>query len=162
MSAEDVASKVQSYMTENAASLAATTWASLASAMASLKVTEELRWASPLAIKQSLESAFTTAFGTKEEYNKVNAAAAKASKGAGSSKTANGKASVNNGKNAEGSSGTSSEIAASATKMFQEGFLAKLHPVGGNPQLHPHLREEHLKATQGLVHTRFPPEPNGG
>lgn len=33
--------------------------------------------------------------------------------------------------------------------------------MGENPQVHPHLREQHLVATGGLVHTRFPPEPNG-
>lgn len=33
--------------------------------------------------------------------------------------------------------------------------------MGENPQIHPHLREQHLKSTGGLVHTRFPPEPNG-
>ena len=33
--------------------------------------------------------------------------------------------------------------------------------MGENPQIHAHLREQHLAATGGLVHTRFPPEPNG-
>lgn len=45
--------------------------------------------------------------------------------------------------------------------MFEEGFLGALHKPGGNPQIHPHLREQHLNATQGAVWTRFPPEPNG-
>ena len=45
--------------------------------------------------------------------------------------------------------------------VFEEGFLGQLHAPGGNPQIHPHLREEHLKATGGQVWTRFPPEPNG-
>jgi glutaminyl-tRNA synthetase len=45
--------------------------------------------------------------------------------------------------------------------VFEEGFLGQLHKPGGNPQIHPHLREEHLKATGGQVWTRFPPEPNG-
>ncbi|KAG8964378.1 hypothetical protein FRC03_001862, partial [Tulasnella sp. 419] len=45
--------------------------------------------------------------------------------------------------------------------VFEEGFLGKLHKVGDNPQIHPHLREAHLAATKGRVYTRFPPEPNG-
>ncbi|KAG5440537.1 hypothetical protein PCK2_000362, partial [Pneumocystis canis] len=45
--------------------------------------------------------------------------------------------------------------------MFEEGFLARLHPPGGNKQIHPWLMEEHLKHTKGKVVTRFPPEPNG-
>lgn len=39
--------------------------------------------------------------------------------------------------------------------------MGKLHKPGGNPQIHPHLREAHLQATGGQVWTRFPPEPNG-
>ena len=45
--------------------------------------------------------------------------------------------------------------------VFDEGFLGQLHKPGGNPQIHPHLREAHLAATGGQVWTRFPPEPNG-
>ena len=45
--------------------------------------------------------------------------------------------------------------------MFEEGFLGKLHKPGQNIQVIPALRDAHLKATGGLVHTRFPPEPNG-
>jgi glutaminyl-tRNA synthetase len=45
--------------------------------------------------------------------------------------------------------------------VFEEGFLGALHKPGGNPQIHPHLREAHLAATGGNVWTRFPPEPNG-
>ena len=45
--------------------------------------------------------------------------------------------------------------------VFEEGFLGKLHKPGENPQLRPALRDAHLKATGGLVYTRFPPEPNG-
>ena len=48
-----------------------------------------------------------------------------------------------------------------STSMFEEGFLGALHKPGGNPQIKPTLRDEHLKATGGKVFTRFPPEPNG-
>ena len=45
--------------------------------------------------------------------------------------------------------------------MFEEGFLGKLHKPRENTQVTPTLRDAHLKAIGGLVHTRFPPEPNG-
>lgn len=45
--------------------------------------------------------------------------------------------------------------------VFEEGFLGALHKPGGNPQIHPRLREQHLAVTGGQVYTRFPPEPNG-
>ena len=45
--------------------------------------------------------------------------------------------------------------------VFEEGFLGKLHKPGENPQVTTALRDAHLKATGGLVYTRFPPEPNG-
>lgn len=45
--------------------------------------------------------------------------------------------------------------------MFTEGFLGDLHKVGENPQLYPETLKKHLDFTKGLVHTRFPPEPNG-
>lgn len=48
-----------------------------------------------------------------------------------------------------------------STSVFSEGFLGRLHKPGGNPQVHPHLRDQHLTATNGAVYTRFPPEPNG-
>lgn len=141
-------------MTQSASTLAETTWANLSSAMATLKLVEDLRWASPVEIKKSLESAFTETFGTKEDYNKANAAASKASK----SKAATKPAANANGSTSNAQASTST---APVTNMFEEGFLAALHPVGGNPQINERLRQEHLKATGGLVHTRFPPEPNG-
>lgn len=45
--------------------------------------------------------------------------------------------------------------------VFEEGFLGSLHKPGENPQVHPHLKEQHLAATKHAVWTRFPPEPNG-
>lgn len=45
--------------------------------------------------------------------------------------------------------------------MFEEGWLARLHKPGENPQANPNRMSEHLEFTKGKVHTRFPPEPNG-
>jgi glutaminyl-tRNA synthetase len=128
--------------------------------MASMKLVEDLRWASPLEIKKSLETAFTETFGSKEEYNKAAAAASKASK-AQAKTSGGGKAAAPGNANGATGSAQASTSSAPVSNMFEEGFLASLHPVGGNPQIHEALREEHLKATGGLVHTRFPPEPNG-
>lgn len=161
MTAEQVASHVKDYMTQQASTLAETTWANLSSAMASLKLVEDLRWASPVEIKKSLESAFTASFGTKEEYNKANAAASKASKSQAKASAAASKTAANGNKEAAVANAQASTSSAPVSNMFEEGFLAALHPVGGNPQIHEYLRQEHLKATGGLVHTRFPPEPNG-
>ena len=55
----------------------------------------------------------------------------------------------------------SAPTASTSRSVFSEGFLGHLHKPGGNTQIHPHLREQHLAATGGLVYTRFPPEPNG-
>ncbi|KAL9712895.1 Glutaminyl-tRNA synthetase [Leucoagaricus gongylophorus] len=45
--------------------------------------------------------------------------------------------------------------------VFEARFFSTLHAPGENPQIHPHLKEQHLAATKGAVWTRFPPEPNG-
>ncbi len=41
------------------------------------------------------------------------------------------------------------------------GDVLKLHKPGENPQIKEELMANHLKATGGMVVTRFPPEPNG-
>lgn len=66
---EDLYKSVSSYITENAIA----GWSSLSSVIGNLKTTPELRWASPLELKNAVEKAFTDMFGTKE-------AAAKATK----------------------------------------------------------------------------------
>ena len=65
-------------------------------------------------------------------------------------------------KSAEASaSSTSTPALSNPRSVFGEGFLGKLHKPGENPQVRPALRDAHLKATGGMVYTRFPPEPNG-
>lgn len=153
VSVEEIGSTIEKYMGENAAKLAESTWASLPNTIAALKLDDTLRWANPLELKNNLEKAFTDKYGTKEEYNKANKSTPKG-----------GKAAKKPAAGAEAGKKAQDEVPAastSSTSMFEEGFLAKLHPVGGNPQIHPHLKDAHLKAVQGLVHTRFPPEPNG-
>jgi glutaminyl-tRNA synthetase len=52
-------------------------------------------------------------------------------------------------------------VEANERSVFEEGFLGRLHKVGGNLQKHESRRKEHLEWTKGRVFTRFPPEPNG-
>lgn len=95
---------------------------------------------------------FTELFGSKEEAAKAakaKADAAKVKKEPTAPKAA---------ASAEASSSTTPAV---STRIFQEGFLSEFHKPGGNPQIEPRLKEEHLDWTKGMVYTRFPPEPNG-
>ncbi|KAF8076578.1 glutamine-tRNA ligase [Lyophyllum atratum] len=133
-------------VTEHIASNAVTGWANLGVVMTALKTTPELRWASPLEVKNAVETCFTEMFGAK--------GAAKP-KGKEAKET---KPAPTKGKSSE----PAVEDAASTRKsVFEEGFLGALHKPGENPQANPRHREAHLAATGGNVWTRFPPEPNG-
>ncbi|KAH8106027.1 glutaminyl-tRNA synthetase [Cristinia sonorae] len=134
----ELAAQVSAYITSSAAS----GWANLGAIIGGLKNSAELRWANPLDVKNAVEAAFTDKFGAKE--------------------TAKPKAKEPKKNIAPKAHGeTTSSSASTSRSVFSEGFLGHLHKPGGNPQIHPHLREQHLKATGGLVYTRFPPEPNG-
>ncbi|PPR04044.1 hypothetical protein CVT24_010619 [Panaeolus cyanescens] len=113
-------------------------WANLGPVISGTKATPELRWASPLEVKNAVEAVFLEKFGPKEAAKPK----AKEPKAAKAEKAAD-------------------APAAPRRSVFEEGFLGQLHKPGGNPQIHPHLREAHLAATGGQVWTRFPPEPNG-
>ena len=102
-----------------------------------MKNSPELRWANPLEVKTAVEKVFLDKFGPKE--------------------TAKPKAKEPKAKKEE----AAPTAAPPRKSVFEEGFLGNLHKPGENPQIHPHLREAHLKATGGQVWTRFPPEPNG-
>ncbi|QRV72629.1 glutamyl-tRNA synthetase [Ceratobasidium sp. AG-Ba] len=140
LSLSDIAARVTNYM----ASKAPAGWSALSGAIGDLKSTD-LRWASPLDVKNVVEKAFTDAFGTKEEAKAK--AAKEPKKPAATSSTAAAK--------------TEPAPAAPERVVFEEGFLKALHKPGENPQIDPKLREQHLAATHGQVFTRFPPEPNG-
>ncbi|KIM25557.1 hypothetical protein M408DRAFT_208408 [Serendipita vermifera MAFF 305830] len=113
------------------------------------KQDDVLKWANNLDVKNSLEAYLTKTIGPKP------AAPAK-----GKSKDPK-KPPVP----AASSSTAPAEQAASSEvnerSVFEEGFLGRLHKVGGNPQKHESRRKEHLDWTKGRVFTRFPPEPNG-
>ncbi|RXK40849.1 glutamine-tRNA ligase [Tremella mesenterica] len=129
-------------------------WAGIGPLLGGIKnSTSDLRWANVADVKSSLEIVFTELFGSREEANKARAEAqATASRPKKEVKTATPIPS------AEASSSTTPAI---PTNIFREGFLSEFHKVGGNPQIDPRLKEEHLAWTKGMVYTRFPPEPNG-
>ncbi|KIP10691.1 hypothetical protein PHLGIDRAFT_125388 [Phlebiopsis gigantea 11061_1 CR5-6] len=137
ITAVELAGKAKDYV----AASTATGWANLGATIGALKSTD-LRWANPLELKNAVEAAFTERFGAKE--------AAKP-KGKEPKKEAAPKA----------AKADATPAPSVSTSVFSEGFLGRLHKPGENPQIHPHLREQHLAATGGLVYTRFPPEPNG-
>ncbi|KAH9998238.1 hypothetical protein BJV77DRAFT_1058712 [Russula vinacea] len=117
-------------------SSAVTGWANMGAAITALRNSPDLRWVNPLEIKNAVESALVNRFGAKGEAKPKSKEPKKA------------KAAV-------------AEVSSTSTSVFEEGFLGKLHKPGENPQVTTALRDAHLKATGGLVYTRFPPEPNG-
>ncbi|KAI6047479.1 glutaminyl-tRNA synthetase [Pisolithus marmoratus] len=122
---------VKQYVDANNAS----NWSYLGAVIGGVKNIPALRWASPLDVKNAAERVFTEKFGPKE------GARPKAKPPVSEYDPA--------------------QSAKARRVVFEEGFLGSLHKPGDNPQIHPHLREQHLAATGGQVYTRFPPEPNG-
>ncbi|KAG2013282.1 glutamine-tRNA ligase [Coprinopsis cinerea AmutBmut pab1-1] len=135
---EQIFEHVKSYLASNTV----TGWANLGAVITGVKANPDLRWAAPVEIKNAVEKAFLETFGPKQ------AAQPKAKEPKKDTK-------------AKAQSSEAATPAQSRKTVFEEGFLGNLHKPGGNPQIHPHLREAHLAATGGNVWTRFPPEPNG-
>ncbi|KAI0677047.1 glutaminyl-tRNA synthetase [Trametes maxima] len=134
---DELAARVRNFVETSAF----TGWNNLGAAIGGLKGTD-LRWANPLELKTAVEKSFVEKFGAKETAKP---------KGKEPKKEAA----------AKPATAAEPAAASSSRSVFSEGFLGHLHKVGDNPQIHPHLREQHLAATKGVVHTRFPPEPNG-
>ncbi|KDN48115.1 hypothetical protein RSAG8_03131, partial [Rhizoctonia solani AG-8 WAC10335] len=143
LSLGDIAQRVNAYMTSKAPA----GWPALSSAIGDLKSTD-LRWATPLDVKNAVEKAFTDMFGSKGE---AKAKAVKEAKKPADTAAA----STSKGESTPASSAVPERV------VFEEGFLKALHKPGENPQIDTKLREQHLKTTSGQVFTRFPPEPNG-
>ncbi|KAI0796906.1 glutaminyl-tRNA synthetase [Abortiporus biennis] len=139
ITAKELAEKVSSFLSTSTAS----GWANLGVVIGGLKSTD-LRWANPLELKNAVEAAFSDKFGAKEAAKPKGKEAKK-----------------DTAKSANKTGDDAAPTASTSKSVFSEGFLGRLHKPGGNPQIHPELREAHLAATGGLVYTRFPPEPNG-
>lgn len=142
ITSEELYDAVTSYIRENSV----TGWPNLGSVISGVKASPALRWANPLEVKNAVEKAFTETFGAKEAA-KPKTKDPKKEKAPQPTATAS-----------EADAGSSSS---NRKTVFEEGFLGALHKPGENPQTSPELREQHLRATDGQVWTRFPPEPNG-
>ncbi|WFD07275.1 glutamine--tRNA ligase [Malassezia vespertilionis] len=141
VSPEQCRAAVIMYMDEHATELEEVCgWPKMSAIMGAVRGDPSMRWANAVDIKTAVEQELTKRFGPRAAAQKKKAA------------TTNAPAK----KPKQEEPGTARPDA-----MFKEGFLANLHPVGGNPQRIPALREQHIKATNGSVMTRFPPEPNG-
>ncbi|EIN10891.1 glutamine-tRNA ligase [Punctularia strigosozonata HHB-11173 SS5] len=139
---EDLFARVSDFITSQAEKI--TGWSNLGAAMNGLKSIPDLRWANALEMKNAAERVFTEKFGAK-------GSAPPKLKEPKNGPTESKKKAV----------ATDSTPSTSTRSVFEEGFLGALHKPGENPQIHSHLREQHLAATGGKVFTRFPPEPNG-
>lgn len=141
ISPEQCRTAVQAYMDTHSEELSAVNgWPKMSAAMGAVRSDGAMRWASAADVKTAVEAELTARFGPRSAAPK---------------KKAEPKAAAAPKAKAE------PQQAARPDAMFQEGFLANLHKPGGNPQISERLRDEHLKATNGSVMTRFPPEPNG-
>lgn len=138
---ERCATAVRTYMQAHSAEISeAGGWPKMSAIMGAVRSDPALRWANAADIKNAVEGELTAQYGPRSAATKKKGAAANAPKDKPKPKK---------------------EELVRPDAMFEEGFLASLHKPGGNPQKSPHLREEHLRATNGSVMTRFPPEPNG-
>ena len=128
-------------------------WTTVNQLLLVARQTANLKWASTLDVKNVIESTLTEKFGPKP---------APAPKAKGKATPASsGPAILEDKATAGDTSSTDISTEADPRKVFEEGFLGRLHKVGGNPQRHEYRRQEHLAWTKGKVFTRFPPEPNG-
>ena len=147
---------VRNYMQSHHADIAeAAGWPKMSSIMAAVRAEPTLRWANAADIKNAVEQELTAQFGPR------SAAAASKKKGGGAASAATKSTNATPSSTSKGERKSKKEETVRPDAMYEEGFLASLHKPGENPQKLPRLRDEHLKATNGSVMTRFPPEPNG-
>lgn len=139
---QQIEAATSEYIEKEAVKVEEQRWNSLSLLMASLRGDERLRWANALDMKNAVEKALEANFGPR---NKQSAPAKP----------------VKEAKAKDLKRPEAAPIEADPNAMFKEGFLSKLHKPGGNPQIKPELKQQHLAATGGRVMTRFPPEPNG-
>ena len=141
----------------------------MGAAITHLRNTPGLRWVNPLEIKNAVESALTDRFGAKGEAKpKSKVRLALFCSALLPWPCASLLIDIPCHQEPKPSKAAEAEVSSASTSatpnprsVFAEGFLGKLHKPGENPQLTTALRDAHLKATSGLVYTRFPPEPNG-
>ncbi|CDH09291.1 probable Glutamine--tRNA ligase [Zygosaccharomyces bailii ISA1307] len=140
VSDEQVRESVVKYIEDNRERIVTERYKLIPGIMADVKKRPELKWADPRSFKPIIDEEVFKVLGPKDERDTVKKKEKKSKKPAANKKET---------------------VTSPQRSMFSEGFLGDLHKVEDNPQNSPELLEEHLKAVQGKVRTRFPPEPNG-
>jgi len=120
--------------------------------MAALK-DKGLKWANQKDVKDEVDAQMKALLGEKTEADNQKPVKKK-EPAAAAAKTDN-----NNKKAAEAKAATKEDANKPAEPVFKE--LITFPDPSENKQARPDLLEAHLKATKGVVMTRFPPEPNG-
>lgn len=144
---QQVTDTVHNYIMSNKQEIESERYKCVPKLFATIKNLPELKWAEPRLFKPTIDKEILNLLGPKDERDTTKPKKAKAP-------------AKNNNKKQTDKESKDDELSNTRT-MFNEGFLGDLHKVGENPQAYPELMVEHLKATNGKVHTRFPPEPNG-
>lgn len=142
---EQVQVSVQKYIEDNKETIERERYKLVPGIFAKIKSLPEMKWADPRSFKPVIDSEVLKVLGPKDERDLVK-------------KKPKGNDSKKNEKKNDSKTATTE---APKRSMFSEGFLGDLHAVSDNPQATPELLAEHLKAVNGKVRTRFPPEPNG-
>ena len=138
---DDVKKVIIEYMTAHKEEIETKRYKHIQTLMNEVRNLPSLKWANPAFFKPIIDEQILVMIGPKDERDVVKKESKKKKAPAG----------VNAAKQA---------VATEKRSMFTEGLLGALHKVGENPQAYPELMAEHLKVTKGMVHTRFPPEPN--
>lgn len=173
VSAEEIQKHTDAYLSANKAAIdEGLGWGQHATIMKQVREEPALRWANPLDIKTNVEATLTKLYGERSAaLAKLRAAEKEAKEKEKQKKAASTAKASDPSKGGVGAAAVSKDHKDAALRpdadvirpdaMFVEGMLSKLHQPGGNPQIKPELKEQHLRATGGRVVTRFPPEPNG-
>ncbi|KAI8391013.1 tRNA synthetases class I, catalytic domain-containing protein [Radiomyces spectabilis] len=141
---DQIQAAVSGYIEANKDNIVQNRYKTLGPALANTRKLPELRWADGGKVKNQVESQFLALLGPKDERDAPQKKKKEPKKPAVAKK-----------------SEEKVEEKPNVANMFFEGELSKLHKPGENKQIKPELMQEHLKATGGIVYTRFPPEPNG-
>ncbi|KAJ2786950.1 Glutaminyl-tRNA synthetase [Coemansia interrupta] len=123
-----------------------------------VKKAPALRWAESGKVKSEFDAQTLALLGPKDERDDP-AAVKKAASKKSAAESSNGAAAA--AAAAKSTPETKRWAPTPLETMFADGDISRLHKAGENPQIKPELTEEHLRATKGMVITRFPPEPNG-
>ena len=119
--------------------------------LANLKST--LKWAAPLDVKDELDTQMLELLGPKDDRDNLKLVKKKEKELSAVKDSLANVQLTNEQKSVV-------EIAKSNVFITQ-GEMARMHRPGENPQIRPDIMKAHLKRTNKMVITRFPPEPNG-